>query len=455
MLSLGILTIYFVIVSIYYIQEESKCKKREEELVGEEEIKILFYIYESKLISELWEKCFMDKIEKRSGLIFVEQLRNHRWRTFDPDQAALFIVPFVTVFDGETDGDHHHCLHFKDLVHPIIKEITSTKYYQKMNGRDHILVDTWWRATTIASRYNFVAFYESVIVGAYGKTTTQNKEFKEIKNKNKKGVKRPFNNNDFIDSGLTYKCMVYVPFTSNYKEIITRPIKERKIDFFFLGEIDGQKPFRRKVIENFPKLENKTVRIMDVGNTLKLEVCPFKNSPLESNRTFEKCHIDRTQKYFEWITNSKISLMIRGHDFESERLFSTLTSGTINLIFSDYIFEAGIPFQCFIPWRDFVLQINSTDFFNDPITSLKNITSLSNDDLQNIQNNIFKYQKDVLWNHPESRVAENVLKQAVRKCFSLQWLEEKKLDQFKKYQCKYKDVEDRYGDKIIMKDEIY
>ena len=443
----------------YIHQKNEKKKEIENQDEDEDELKVPFYIYESEKISELWERCYLDKLNKRSGLIFVEQLRYHRWRTFDPEEAAIFVVPIVTMHHDILE-EKYFCEEFQDLIHPIINEINQTKYYQKMLGRDHIMVDTWWRSTEISFTYDFRKFFSSIIVGSYG-TKKQQKNcyyFLNLKKMLKKkfivGVKRTFVDG-FVESGLYYKCMVFVPFNPNFIQIINTPIEQREIDFFFLGSVDPWKPYRNKIFSKFPELENKVVRLMDVGSHLNITICPFTNSPMESKQKFLRCKTNYTDLFSDWLENSKISLMIRGHDYHSERLYTTLGYGSINLIFSDYLFETGIPFQCFVPWKEFTLQIKSEKFFKDPQKSLKSIASLTNKQLSHIQEKIFRYQKDVLWNHPESRVAENVLKQAVRKCFSLHWLEEKQLYNYKNYNCKYQDDEDKFGGKIDLTKEIH
>ena len=116
--------------------------------------------------------------------------------------------------------------------------------------------------------------------------------------------------------------------------------------------------------------------------------------------------------------------------------------GTINLVFSDYYYETGIPFQCFIPWREFVFQIYSKDFFESPKDSLKHIASLTDEKIQKMS---LQYQPYYSWEHPDSKVAEYVLISTVRKCFNLHWIEQKQLHSVKNIKCMYKDDEENFG----------
>jgi hypothetical protein len=131
----------------------------------------------------------------------------------------------------------------------------------------------------------------------------------------KTGVKRPLNNCLYIASGITRKA-VYVPFDPVYFEMSEKPINERKIDFFFLGTIDNYKPYRKEVFLKFPSIENRTTLLLDVGNALKLDKCDFDDFQIDQTQNFLRCKIPKTKKFFEWLQNSKFSLMMKGHDFQ-------------------------------------------------------------------------------------------------------------------------------------------
>ena len=80
------------------------------------------------------------------------------------------------------------------------------------------MVDTWWNTPTIFQELNLSGFLKKIILGTFG-------TFKPFQPPSR-----------FI--GEYTSCAVYVPYESFYRENITL-MKERPIDYFFLGEIDG------------------------------------------------------------------------------------------------------------------------------------------------------------------------------------------------------------------------
>eukprot|EP01091_Cochliopodium_minus_P010251 TRINITY_DN2673_c0_g1_i1.p1 TRINITY_DN2673_c0_g1~~TRINITY_DN2673_c0_g1_i1.p1 ORF type:complete len:348 (+),score=85.15 TRINITY_DN2673_c0_g1_i1:1-1044(+) len=307
------------------ITEENKMKKNSMGREDDGDLEVPFYIYESEKLDNLRETCYQGITQKRSALQFIEQLKDHRWRTRDPEKAAVFIIPLAMMnyeekFKYEVQ---YQCIPFGKLIGPIVEEIKSSKYFKRLDGRDHILVDPWWRAPTILDKLDLNIEFSSKVI--FGLT----------------GAKKPFSKSPFTISGLTRRCVVYVPFDNNYLQLGNKEINERQIDFFFLGEIDNLKPFRKNIFLNFPTVNGKISRLIDVGSLLEIEKCGFTETNSFYNKTleFKRCKMERTNKFSEWTENSKFSLMLRGHDFQSERLFSAISFGTINLIFSDYIYE--------------------------------------------------------------------------------------------------------------------
>jgi hypothetical protein len=89
--------------------------------------------------------------------------------------------------------------------------------------------------------------------------------------------------------------------------------------------------------------------------------------------------------------------------------------GAIPLIVSDHVYRTSLPFQCWVPWKLLVLTIPEKTFLNDVPGSLSaTISSLTPLQEERTRQLIGHFGKDVLWRHPTSRVAENVLLAAHR-----------------------------------------
>ena len=89
--------------------------------------------------------------------------------------------------------------------------------------------------------------------------------------------------------------------------------------------------------------------------------------------------------------------------------------GAIPIIVSDNIFSVGVPFQCWVPWRLLSLQLREADFMLDAGAALANATRALHPYAEaRMRELIAHFSMDVLWRHPKSRVAENILRTADR-----------------------------------------
>ena len=74
-----------------------------------------------------------------------------------------------------------------------------------------------------------------------------------------------------------------------------------------------------------------------------------------------------------------------------------------------------MPFQCVVPWRWLSIQISERAFMHDMEGALRNVTlSVTPAAERRMRALIRHFRRDVLWRHPRSRVAENVLLEARR-----------------------------------------
>ena len=76
--------------------------------------------------------------------------------------------------------------------------------------------------------------------------------------------------------------------------------------------------------------------------------------------------------------------------------------------------RTGLPFQCWVPWALLVAQISEASFQRDAAAALRNAMRLPHAAEARMRELIAHFGRDVLWRHPQSRVAENVLLAARR-----------------------------------------
>ena len=115
------------------------------------------------------------------------------------------------------------------------------------------------------------------------------------------------------------------------------------------------------------------------------------------------------------LQRSRFALCLRGDIPTSPRPYDAIRYGAIPVLVSDYVWRVGIPFQCWVPWRLFTLSVSEGAFLRDAAGALQNATaSLSPPAEARARELIAHFGRDLLWRHPQSRVAENVLLTARR-----------------------------------------
>ena len=115
------------------------------------------------------------------------------------------------------------------------------------------------------------------------------------------------------------------------------------------------------------------------------------------------------------LLRTRFALCLRGDIPSSPRPYDALRYGAIPIVVSDHVWRMGMPFQCWVPWREITRSINETDLMHDLGSALHNVTtSLSPVAEERMRELIAHFRRDVLWRHPTSRVAENVLMAAHR-----------------------------------------
>jgi len=115
------------------------------------------------------------------------------------------------------------------------------------------------------------------------------------------------------------------------------------------------------------------------------------------------------------LTRSRFALCLRGDIPSSPRPYDALRYGAIPLLVSDHVWRVGMPFQCWVPWRQMTQSIGEDAFMRNAGGALHNVTaSLTPAAEERMRELIAHFRRDVLWRHPRSRVADNLLMAAHR-----------------------------------------
>ena len=76
--------------------------------------------------------------------------------------------------------------------------------------------------------------------------------------------------------------------------------------------------------------------------------------------------------------------------------------------------QVGLPFRCLVPYRLLSLTVAEKDLKSSPTRALAQAERLPPPLLERMRSLVALYGRDLLWRHPRSRVAENVLLEAAR-----------------------------------------
>lgn len=105
-------------------------------------------------------------------------------------------------------------------------------------------------------------------------------------------------------------------------------------------------------------------------------------------------------------------LDLRGDTPSSRKLYDAIEVGAIPLVVSDMRRIVGLPFQCFVPFHLFTTQVKERSLLTNVSEALGHVLDTLSAPIRNRMREVMAlYARDVLWRHPESRVAENCLLQ--------------------------------------------
>lgn len=122
-------------------------------------------------------------------------------------------------------------------------------------------------------------------------------------------------------------------------------------------------------------------------------------------------------RYMRLLTEHKFGLLIYGDTPSSGRLYDLISSGTIPIIFSNYLLRDGLPFFNKVPYYKFCYFIDDTLPVKQVYQALiKILLETSEAEYQEKYENLKLYAKEILWRRADSRVIENILVETAYGC---------------------------------------
>lgn len=134
------------------------------------------------------------------------------------------------------------------------------------------------------------------------------------------------------------------------------------------------------------------------------------------------------------LAESKFNLQFTQDSSRSQKLENAAQVGTFNIFLDDNALDSLLPFPCILPWTRMSYYMNKSVFLKDPAAVLADAVNRDNSTFAARLEAYQSHLPDILWTHPKSRVAENVLLTAARRCVPESHLNEMRLTKFD-FQC--------------------
>ena len=388
--------------------------------------------------------------------LFLQQLlEQHPWRTTDPSEASLYVLPslFATAHMGACGVPED------ELVTRLTDELMASPHYQRRNGSDHLLVltdrralalmlhgsDDWYKAQVRKSAPHmlpaFARFRDAakrMVVGtkyingalSHGRPFFWSPSHPE-------GTPRAFTVPHMAPGGLT-TCS---PSTEGGGGVTCAPMaaeatfeaykKRRNVTMFFLGEAASRAEatktkLRPLVIYRLadlhpPNVLVDTSRSSSMRRRTRHSRAPRCNLGAPGGPTAAcRLHERLPPGAFERIMRQSLfSIHVRGDDAGSSRVYEALRTGTPQLFLSSGFYDEMAPFKCAVRYNSAFLQVDERAFARDPHGTMAAVLrSLMEEEPQRLWRELWAAQRDaareLLWHVPDSRVGENIVKDAFR-----------------------------------------
>ena len=338
---------------------------------------------------------------------FLNQLRQHRWRTRSASSALLFVVPIYAnaAMQPSVQGTSCNGTHFQLLLDRTAAAVAASEHYKRHQGADHVLVANSWKFaehspkqvpwSKLGQKPNdfFQHVFRNAIVGH---------------------METRFGGNGF------WRCSVVSPYTANLDADYDKqnahlvPPSQRDVSFYFQGGANNRGTF------GYAFRQAALAQLQDYPRA-HISAFSLPGSPYPCGRggVTTNCKAGRSNPAFRALMRrTKYNLILRGDSPSSRRLYDGIAVGAISVLVSDQLWSVGLPFGCLVPWRRFAFTLREEPFTTEAgaRSTLESLDELSPQVLARMQRLANRHRKDILWNINGSRVAENLLVTAALRC---------------------------------------
>ena len=353
-------------------------------------------------------------LQSRGEVFFLKQLQKHRWRTRRPGAAEIFVLPvFMNV--AENDG----CGYTKQHVANTLSVIGNSSTFRE-HASKHLVV--WSSPAAVFQKPNSRSKFPSLkpLGVGYNKVIMGTMECHD----RNRHIVAPYNVPEGGDVGA--------------EEYIRGP---RPVRLFFGGSTNTrQLPppmnyrtqprnyyIRESIVQQWQNISATAPSIhpsiFAFADDVKLGPLPLCHDLSTASHDRGACRGSYSAANFS--RRAAFVLAPRGETRTTGRPFEALAHGSIPVLISDRLFQAGLPFECMVPWRRFSVTVSEASFMCNAATALHQLISPI-DPAQETAMRVLMYhfRRDVLWKAERSRVAENLLVYVHRKTHANFWPEQ-------------------------------
>jgi hypothetical protein len=370
-----------------------------------------FYIYDdhaiaqSKLVNKLralgeaaWDEDAKDLdhviTDSMSEYNVLEELKAHPLRSYNPNQAELFIVPTPMTELLLLGCRWEDCLWYDEAFVALSKH----PIFRMHHGHKHVLLSFNW----LSFNRRFQAFIPAL-----------SRSYSLLKNVTVAHHFDPFGAERLAHAQVDSEYNALFPEESP-------PVTNAFSVGLGLGYDKVSFPMRIPEYDTFWNNQNfmfyhTSDRKFHFGTT-KYRKAIFEDAT-QSLSTLPPSSVGFSIEYEEWVTgilSSKFCLVTRGDTPHSHSLFFAVRAGCIPVVVSDFYPEYAPPFKSSLDMRDFCIFIEEQTFLQEPVRSLMDLENLSEDFLRAKLTNLTEAQRIVLPDHEQSLFVPALLHEALK-----------------------------------------
>lgn len=325
----------------------------------------------------------------------LQALEEHPLRTYNPEDADLYIVPTPITELLLYGCRWEDCTWYDESI----MALTEHPIFRKTGGHNHVMISFNW----LSFSHKFQAFIPAL-----------SRNYKYLQNVTVAHHFDPFGSMELAASP---------DVDSQYKALF--PEETPVTNAFSIGlglGYDETFPIQEASYEKFESSKNfvfyhTSDRDFHYGSTKYRKALLHEDLANAGSSPLPASSIGTDVDYETWvegIMSSKFCLVVRGDTPHSHALFAAVRAGCIPVVVSDYYSTYAPPFKSSLTMEDFCIFIKEADFADqkDALTQVLALEKLDDSFIRDKLHNLRVAQKILMPDHQESLFVEAFMKEA-------------------------------------------